>query len=191
MAWGGLVAWMLSAGLMSAAPNGKAAPAKPVKGANRASRVVDPPVEVPPRFIRKLELANGKNRSLTGDELAGVRQAFRDAHGELGKLRTGFAREAADITGLKPEEITGAFPESSGDLGRVDSVLAEKAAKAGKRLESEDLTALREALRDYAHDRDAIRDDLVAAIAKAVDLRKSEVDDLLPEDGFPGRVGRL
>jgi hypothetical protein len=179
---------------MSAAPDGQATPAKPAKpgkAAQRPQRQGEPPVVVPPRFVRKLELANGKNRSLTADEMEGVRRAFREAHQELGKLRGVFVRDAASITGLKPEEVAGAFPETSGDLGRVDTVLAEKAAKAGKRLESEDLASLREALRDYAHERDALRDDLVAAIAKAVDLRKSEVDDLLPEDGFPGRVGRL
>jgi hypothetical protein len=184
-----IVALLLGSGLtLPAGPNAGQGGGK--GGKKRAERVVEKPVVVPPRFLKRLEAANGTNRSLSGDEIEAVRKALGRMHKDVAAARTEFGKVGSAATGLTPDEVIGALPVPGGSLSPVDRLITDKAAKQGKRLSSEAVSDLRAALRDYGITLDEVRDEMIADLAEAVDLRKSQIEDILPEDGFPGMLSQ-
>jgi hypothetical protein len=185
-----LLSALLLACAVPAAPAAKpaksAAPSEPARAVDKPIR----PVPIPPRFIRHLESANGKNRSLSADELAGIRKALLATRTELHQAQSNFVATAVKVTGLTEAQVTGTLPLAGRNMDAVDNLLAEKAARSGDKLDSEAASALRAALRDYEDDLRDIRDDLVENIAKVTEIRRAQIDHFIAEDGFLGAEGR-
>jgi hypothetical protein len=185
----GAVAAVLAGTLIVGA--GGTAEARPHGGPARIPGRLVGPVHVmnPEGFYKRLTIVKG--RDLTQDEIKACTDVFQVTRGELMKARRAAAEKLAGITGLSAAECEGVLPVPGADLGDADQALVQKLAKSGRKLTTEQLAQVRATLRDLDRATDGIREAMCEGIAKAAGVRKSEVEDILPKNGFPVWVFRV